>query len=38
MLSNWGLASSSGVGDVSHDGVVDGVDLAELLARWGTCQ
>ena len=20
------------------DGVVDGVDLAELLARWGTCQ
>ena len=38
MLSNWGLASSSGVGDVSHDGVVDGVDLAELLARWGICQ
>ncbi len=38
MLSNWGLASSSGVGDISHDGVVDGVDLAELLARWGTCQ
>ena len=38
MLSNWGLASSSGVGDISHDGVVDGVDLAELLARWGICQ
>ncbi len=38
MLSNWGLASSSGVGDISHDGVVNGIDLAELLARWGTCQ
>ena len=38
MLSNWGLASSSGVGDISHDGVVNGIDLAELLARWGICQ
>ena len=32
MLSSWGAAAASGVGDVNHDGVFSSIDLAILGA------
>jgi hypothetical protein len=37
VLSSWGVALPTGVGDVNHDAVVNGADLAVLLSSWGIC-
>ncbi|MFM2164237.1 MAG: hypothetical protein RL325_674, partial [Planctomycetota bacterium] len=33
----WGGANALGTGDVNHDGVIDGTDLAGVLGSWGAC-
>jgi hypothetical protein len=37
LLSQWGAAPPSGLGDANHDGMVDGADLTIVLSSWGTC-
>ena len=37
LLTRWGLADSSGVGDLDGDGLVGGSDLAVMLSNWGPC-
>ena len=37
LLSEWGAAPPSGLGDANHDGMVDGADLTIVLSSWGTC-
>jgi len=37
VLNAWGLADAQGTGDVNHDGLVDGADLALVLGSWGAC-
>jgi hypothetical protein len=37
VLSSWGVALPTGVGDVNHDAVVNGADLAVVLSNWGIC-
>jgi hypothetical protein len=34
-VARWSNASP--IGDINKDGDVDGIDLAALLAAWGTC-
>jgi hypothetical protein len=35
MLAAWGAVG--GPTDLDNDGVTDGNDLGQLLARWGSC-
>jgi len=37
LLSSWGIALPSGIGDVNHNGIVNAADLAVLLSSWGSC-
>jgi hypothetical protein len=37
LLTRWGAADASGLGDLDGDGLVAGADLAIMLSSWGPC-
>ena len=36
-LARWGAFASAGPADLFCDGMINGLDLAALLAAWGAC-